>query len=708
MSTSWYSPPATSDDWLITPQISLTSNNELTFEEKAQDPLYPDGYELRISTTTPTIAGFLANPPLLSVLSASGGLCNTQTVDLDALGYFNQNIYLAWRNNSNNQFILMIDDIVINELIAFDVSITDTSANEYTMVPLPQVTTQGIDGLLTNIGTDTVTNASMTINVYDGTQTVVYSGMSNVITSLAPGASSSVTNVGFTPVLPDIYTIELISNITEQDGDMSNDTLVYTYEVTDDVYARDNGISTGSLGIGNGTGGELGQTFEIINTDEITSVSVFLTNAGQGMNGRPLWATVYETDANGTPTNELITTDTVIIDTTENIFWTLPIAGGYFSLIPGDYVVVANEIDSNLTIGTTSEIFTLGKTWVSFVSNPWQNNEAFNFNVTYLLRANFACLPTADTITELVCGGTYSSPSGNFVWTSSGVYQDTIINAEGCDSIITINLTIGNPTQTNLNVTSCDSYTSPSGNNIYTVSGIYNDTLSTIDGCDSVLTIDLTVGSPTQTNLNVTSCDSYISPSGNNSWTVSGVYNDTLLTVNGCDSVLIINLTIDVVDLNISETNGEITASQMNAAYQWIDCGANNSPIVGETGQSFTPSANGDYAVVITNGVCVDTSLCLTINTIGIEEEFLLQGIDIIPNPSNGIFSIVLDKHLAGNLEIIVTDLNGRLILTTTEALQEGETNISINLKNAESGVYLVKLVSDKKYRTERILITKN
>jgi hypothetical protein len=48
---------------------------------------------------------------------------------------------------------------------------------------------------------------------------------------------------------------------------------------------------------------------------------------------------------------------------------------------------------------------------------------------------------TADTITEVTCDN-YTSPSGRYTWTTSGTYKDTIPNAEGCDSVITINLTV--------------------------------------------------------------------------------------------------------------------------------------------------------------------------------------------------------------------------------------------------------------------------
>ena len=112
----------------------------------------------------------------------------------------------------------------------------------------------------------------------------------------------------------------MIANIQETDADALNDTVTYTLLVSDSIYARDDGQVTGSLGIGPGTTGQLGQAFDVNVTDEITSVSMFITNGGLSMNGQPLSATVFATDAMGTPTTALVSTTTVTIacdDTSE-------------------------------------------------------------------------------------------------------------------------------------------------------------------------------------------------------------------------------------------------------------------------------------------------------------------------------------------------------------------------------------------------------
>lgn len=58
VSTSWYSPAGTANDYLVSPAITVTTDNYLFYDVKAQDPQFPDGYELLVSTTTATVAAF--------------------------------------------------------------------------------------------------------------------------------------------------------------------------------------------------------------------------------------------------------------------------------------------------------------------------------------------------------------------------------------------------------------------------------------------------------------------------------------------------------------------------------------------------------------------------------------------------------------------------------------------------------------------------
>jgi hypothetical protein len=96
----------------------------------------------------------------------------------------------------------------------------------------------------------------------------------------------------------------------------------------------------------------------------------------------------------------------------------------------------------------------------------------------------------------------------------------------------------------------------------------------------------------------------------------------------------------DITVVTVAET---ITANAI-ATYQWIDCNNNNAIIAGETGQSYTATANGDYAVIVTDGGCSDTSACINISTVGVKLNSIENTIAVYPNPASDKVNVVFDK----------------------------------------------------------------
>ncbi|MDB9984254.1 hypothetical protein OAE00_01885 [bacterium] len=147
------------------------------------------------------------------------------------------------------------------------------------------------------------------------------------------------------------------------------------------------------------------------------------------------------------------------------------------------------------------------------------------------------CEFTDTNYSKIVCDS-IRSPSSKYVWSKSGVYKDTLINYAGCDSVITINLTVLHITRDTISSSSCDLYTSPSGKN-WSTSGTYLDTVSTSKGCDSLLVIKLIIKHSLVDSVYLKGCDSIRSPSGKYVWTFNGVFQDTMSAKNGCDSILV-------------------------------------------------------------------------------------------------------------------------------------------------------------------------
>ena len=90
------------------------------------------------------------------------------------------------------------------------------------------------------------------------------------------------------------------------------------------------------------------------------------------------------------------------------------------------------------------------------------------------------------------CDSSYTWAANSKAYTTSGIYKDTLVNAGGLDSIVTLNLTINIPSfRTDTANIFGTSYTWPVNNKTYTKCGIHKDTLSNKVGCDSILTLDL-------------------------------------------------------------------------------------------------------------------------------------------------------------------------------------------------------------------------
>ena len=154
---------------------------------------------------------------------------------------------------------------------------------------------------------------------------------------------------------------------------------------------------------------------------------------------------------------------------------------------------------------------------------------------------------TLNTITKTACNN-YTF-KGNAL-TNSGTYYDTLKNSLGCDSIITLNLTIMQSTYNTITKTACNKYTF--GGNSLTNSGVYYDTLTNAVGCDSIITLNLTINNSTGITIFDTACASYTFKG--NTITSSGIYYDTLSNVSSCDSVVALHLIIQPTNFSLAFT----------------------------------------------------------------------------------------------------------------------------------------------------------
>ena len=167
----------------------------------------------------------------------------------------------------------------------------------------------------------------------------------------------------------------------------------------------------------------------------------------------------------------------------------------------------------------------------------------------------------------------------------------------------------------------------------------------------------------------------------------------------GCDSIVTTNLTVNLpIDITTSVASFVITANQSGATYQWIDCNNGNAPIVGETNQSYTATADGSYAVVITMGSCTDTSTCDVIIGLGISSASSEGSVSLYPNPNNGAF--VVSSIVEGNYAIV-----NQLGQEVKKFELNQSNNFRVSVEDLDAGVYILSGYSNGKFVSQRFVV---
>lgn len=357
-----------------------------------------------------------------------------------------------------------------------------------------------------------------------------------------------------------------------------------------------------------------------------------------------------------------------------------------------------------------------------------------------------------DSVSFSFCDS-FTSPSGKYIWKTTGMYQDTLVSSKGCDSIIYVDLTINNTSLTKTTISSCVSYLSPSGKYTWNASGTYYDTLSSSGGCDSILEVALTIN-PTFLTTQTTSvcqgdsimlggvyqttagtyydslksaagCDSivettltinptYLSQTtasicgydsllvGGNYVKIAGIYYDSLKSSLGCDSI--VEITVNDNSINVGQLSkfgpSGLQSKSPGDKYVWLDCDNNYSSINGPNQQTILNLKNGRYAVEVTRDGCIDTSECSSIN-VGLDGPPFANTISVYPNPTSNILTIGFNKEY-GKISLEIITLTGQVVKSTTLTNRNEAT---LDVKQYPRGIYFLNITADGKQATKRITV---
>ncbi|HEY9083770.1 MAG TPA: T9SS type A sorting domain-containing protein [Vicingaceae bacterium] len=360
------------------------------------------------------------------------------------------------------------------------------------------------------------------------------------------------------------------------------------------------------------------------------------------------------------------------------------------SICEGDSILIKGQYYSNsITVKDT-------------INSTQPCDSIVTINLTILDSVTYKNITTCDSL---------SIPNGN-VYTVSGVYTDTLLNHLGCDSISTVNLNIkGYTSSVILNEIACDSFVSYSGNYTWYNTGTYFDTTTSSTGCDIYMTVNLTIDNFIFNNPPINICQGDSVLIYGTYQNTSGVYYDSLQTINGCDSVLSTTLTVNLLpNVTLSNFNPDTICSSSSAVTL-----PNGSPSggvysgTGVSGGTFDPNTAGlgTHSVIYTytdiNSCINSDSTFITVEQcVGIDDLANDLGILIYPNPNTGLFTIEKSSELDKEIRVNLLDASSRVIID--KLIPKGQQKIEMDITSYSKGIYYLQLTVGKEVFVKKIL----
>ncbi len=267
------------------------------------------------------------------------------------------------------------------------------------------------------------------------------------------------------------------------------------------------------------------------------------------------------------------------------------------------------------------------------------------------------------------------------------LHGSTCINLE----VTLISGTVCTPATGTDVINSCTPITWIDGNTYSTSNNTATHTISggAASGCDSIVTLDLTINNNNTRTDVVTSCGDYTWIDGNTYTSSNNTATYTFPAPNGCDSIITLDLTL-ISNNAVVNTDPILVAVTSGASYQWLNCLDNYSVIAGKTDQSFIPESNGSYAVEVTSDGCTDTSDCYSVFSVSVDEYSILDDVvSIFPNPNQGIVNIELGE--LSDVKLNVLNLRGQIIYTEPN-INTSQYQLNLDQPN---GIYILEINYD-------------
>lgn len=289
-------------------------------------------------------------------------------------------------------------------------------------------------------------------------------------------------------------------------------------------------------------------------------------------------------------------------------------------------------------------------------------------------------LPIVNNLDTTLCFGE-SLLVGTSTYNSSGPIQENLSSVDGCDSLVTGTLTILDEVSTTLNLTECFGSVVTVGNTNYSATGPINEVLTAYSGCDSTISGFLTILPEIATTIDTTVCAGESVQIGLSTYNTTGSFVDTLPAFNGCDSLVTTNLTVyEPLTLTTSLTSeasgygdadgvATVTPSGGSGTYTYLwEDGATTATATGLTGGQ-------TYCVTVTDAIGCSEEAC----------QIIYFPVNILSDSEND----TLDCPGDANGSLIFTGYNGQAPYTYTWSNDSGTLSGSgtIDSENGASAI---------------------
>ena len=403
---------AGADDWLISPAITIADGDVLSFYA-ASTGTWLETFNVKVSTTGTALTDFTITLGTETDISATW--TKYSYVPTDDAGISDGNVlYIAVQVVSVDANVMRLDDFSVAPVaLTSDISVGGFLETNYTIIPEFFTSNFQLGTDVFNSGADVAAGQVVNATEIGGT----YTGTASTAAIITDGSSEAVSiSPVFAPTAIGAYEIGFQSDLAGDTDPTNNFDTMFVY-VSDTTYARDFGQDGGSMSIGDGYDGILGQLFVFESTINLTSVTFELI----APDATDATVKVYNYDGTTVSGTELATSATI---TPAVGIVTIPISA---LLTAGTYFIgIEESATGNVTLATSTAPYNDGEAWV-YYNSAWATAASFGFLHTYVLRAN---------LNNTVSINSFNIESNISIYPNPTTGTLNITNAENADVVI--------------------------------------------------------------------------------------------------------------------------------------------------------------------------------------------------------------------------------------------------------------------------------